>query len=466
MIGTLRLLPLLVAGAFFMEFLDGTVIATAIPQMAVTFGVRPADLGIGVSAYLVTLAVLLPLSGWVADRYGARLVFTGALAVFTLASLLCAASNDLVSFVAARILQGAGGAMMVPVGRLVVLRTTAKENLVQAIATLTWPALLAPIIAPPLGGFLTTYATWRWVFFINLPVGLLGIAMALKLMPNDTGSRRPLDWIGFVLTALACLCLMIGIEMVGAQQIAWLQAGTLLIGGFALGVIAVVAARRHPTPLLELDTLAVPSFAASILGGSIFRVVISTVPFLLPLLFQVGFGYDAFHSGLLLLPVFIGNLVIKPFTTPILRRFGFRRVLCGNGLLAAATIAGCACITADLPLPLIVTLLFLSGVTRSIQLTAINTLAFADVPPDRMRGANTLFNMVQQISLGLGVAMGVLALRVAQTLREDGTATLVPHDFHAAFLLIGTIAVLAIADAYWLDPNTGLHVSRGKVQNR
>ena len=459
--GRPRLIAFLVAGAFFMEFLDGTVIATAIPQMAVSFGARPADLGIGMSAYLVTLAVLLPLSGWVADRFGPRLVFTGALAVFTIASLLCAMSNGLAFFVGARVLQGAGGAMMVPVGRLVVLRTTAKQDLVRAIATLTWPALIAPILAPPLGGFITAYSTWRWVFLINLPVGVLGIALALKLMPRKTTEvPRRLDWLGFVLTAAACLCLMIGLEAVGAAEVRWIWVAGLIGAGFVLSALAISAARRHPSPLLDMVSLALPSFSVSVIGGSIFRIAVSVVPFLLPLMFQIGFGLDAFHSGLLVIAVFVGNLVIKPATTGILRRFGFRTVLICNGLIATIAIASCALIDQTTPLPATLAILFVGGMARSMQLTAINTVAFADVPPERMSGANTLFNMVQQISLGMGIAVGVVALRAAR-LWHGGTGPITVPEFHIAFLITSVVAAAAVIDSVKLAPDTAAHVSRG-----
>ena len=460
MVSQSRFLAFLVAGAFFMEFLDGTVIATAIPQMAVTFGVRPVDLGIGMSAYLLTLAVMLPLSGWVADRFGPRLVFSTALATFTIASLLCAMSNGLTSFVIARILQGAGGAMMVPVGRLVVLRTTAKPDLMRAIATLTWPALVAPILAPPLGGFITTYSSWRWVFLINLPIGLVGLVLSLLLVPKQGGgARRPLDWTGFVLTGTACLGLMSAIELVGQQTVNWVLTGGLAALSLIAGTLAVASARRHPTPLLDLGVVRIRSFAASILGGSMFRIAVSTIPFLLPLLFQVGFGYDAFHSGLLILAVFVGNLMIKPATTTILRRFGFRTVLFCNGLLTAGAIAACALIAPATPLPATIAILFVGGMTRSMQLTAINSIAFADVPENRMSGANTLFNMLQQMSLGLGVAIGVLALRFAQIWRPATATHTTPQEFHIAFLLVSLIAIASTLDAFMLPPNTGRHVT-------
>ena len=457
-----RLIAFLVAGAFYMEFLDGTVIATAIPQMAVSFDVRPADLGIGMSAYLVTLAVLLPLSGWVADRFGPKLVFSSALAVFTAASLLCAMSNGLGFFVGARILQGAGGAMMVPVGRLVVLRTTAKQNLVRAIATLTWPALVAPIIAPPLGGFITAYSTWRWVFLINLPVGLLGLVLAFKLMPRETDQApRRLDWLGFVLTAGACLSLMVGLEAAGAADVDWTRVGLLIGGGLVVGTFAVLAARRHPSPLLDMRALGIASFSVSVIGGSLFRIAVSVVPFLLPLMFQIGFGLDAFHSGLLVIAVFVGNLVIKPATTGILRRLGFRTVLLGNGLITAGAIACCALIDRTTPLPVTLAILFVGGMARSMQLTAINTVAFADIPPERMSGANTLFNMVQQISLGMGIAVGVVALRAAR-MWHGGTGPTTVAEFHLAFLVTSVIAAAAALDAIGLAPDTAVHVSRGR----
>ena len=456
-----RLIVFLVAGAFFMEFMDGTIIATAVPQMAISFRVRPADLGIGISAYLLTLAVLLPLSGWVADRFGPKLVFGGALAVFTLASALCGASTGLGFFVAARILQGAGGAMMVPVGRLVVLRTTAKQDLVRSIAILTWPALVAPIIAPPLGGFITTYATWRWVFLINLPVGLAGLVLALRWMPRGTDQpKRALDWTGFALTAIACLCTMAALEAIGREQVDWRLVGLLVAAGLLSGTVAVLAARRHPTPLLDLGVLAIPSFGVSVLGGSLFRIAVSMVPFLLPLMFQVGFGLDAFHSGLLVLSLFAGNLAIKPLTTRILRRLGFRTVLIGNGLITAAAIMAIAVIGPGTPVVVTVAILCIGGAARSMQLTAINTLAYADVPPERMSGANTLFNMMQQISLGLGVAIGVAALHAARAwFGGSGPTTTV--EFHAAFGIAGLVALVSMLDSIKLARDTGLLVSRG-----
>src|SRR5690606_29541520 len=310
---------LLVAGAFFMEFLDGTVIATALPDMAKSFGDQAVDLNIGISAYLITLAVLIPASGWIADRFSARKVFALALAIFTLASVFCGLSTTLDQFVAMRVLQGMGGALMVPVGRLAVLRTTPKHQLITAIATLTWPALVAPIIGPPLGGFITSFASWRWIFFINVPLGLIAIALALRIIPDiHETERRPFDMRGFLSTAIAMVSLVYAMESLGAQQPqGGLTAAMLLLGAGTL-FYALRHFRRARWPMIRLDAMQVPTFRVTMYGGSLFRASISAVPFLLPLMFQVGFGMDAFHAGLLVLAVFVGNLTIKPATTPLI----------------------------------------------------------------------------------------------------------------------------------------------------
>lgn len=453
-------LALLVAGAFFMEILDGTVIATALPQMAVSFGARAVDLNVGMSAYLLTLAVFIPASGWVADRFGARSVFCTAICIFTAASILCGISNGLFTFTAARIVQGIGGAMMVPVGRLIVLRNTSKGDLMRAIATITWPGLVAPILGPPLGGFITTYASWRWVFYLNVPLGLIGLAFAAALIPNHRSeARRPLDWIGFALTGLACLALMNAFDLIGRPDIGWALAGGMLAASLAFGILAVRHAFRHPTPLVDLTPLRIPTFVVTVYGGSLFRIAISTVPFLLPLMFQVGFGLDAFASGLLVLAVFAGNLAIKPATSPILRRFGFRRTLIVNGLIAAASIFACALISPQTPTFVTLIILFVGGMSRSMQFTANNALAFADIPDGGMGGANTLFNMLQQMSMGLGIAVGAIALRLAETLLPAPSAAATIGQFHLAFALVGAMALVALIDSLSLASGAGGNVS-------
>ena len=454
------LIALLVAGAFFMENLDGTVIVTALPEMAISFGVHPVDLNLGMSAYLLTLAVFIPVSGWVADRFGARAVFTGAIALFTLASVLCGVSSGLWSFTAARVLQGIGGAMMVPVGRLVVLRSTEKQDLMRAIAYITWPGLAAPVLGPPVGGFITDYGSWHWIFFLNVPLGILGIAFSLFLIPNDrAGGNRPFDIVGFVLTGTASVSIMIGFDLVGQQETNWPAIGLLLAMGAGLGWLGVRHLRHHPYPLLGLAALQIQTFAISTWGGSLFRISISMVPFLLPLMFQVGFGMSAFASGMLVLAVFAGNLCMKPGTSAVLRRFGFRRVLIGNGLIAAASLAACGLLEADTPKALVIAILFIGGLARSMQFTAIATLSFADVPQAQMSSANSLGSVVQRFTMGMGIAVAALALRAGSLIRAEGAAPLTVGDFHIAFFLAALLGVLALTDVLRLPADAGAVVS-------
>ncbi|MCS5985008.1 MFS transporter [Klebsiella quasipneumoniae subsp. similipneumoniae] len=345
-----------------MEFLDGTVIATALPDMARDFGVTAVELNIGISAYLITLAVLIPASGWIADRFGARAIFTLALAIFTLASIFCGLSSDVHTFVAMRILQGIGGALMVPVGRLAVLRTTPKHLLIKAIATLTWPALVAPIIGPPLGGFITRYASWHWIFFINVPLGVAAIILSLRIIPDIRETeRRAFDMTGFITTAVAMVSLVTAMERLGDRQPQFWPTLALVALGFSCLLYSIRHFRRAAAPMVRLEALQVPTFRVTMYGGSLFRASISAVPFLLPLLFQVGFGMDPFHSGLLVLAVFVGNLTIKPATTPLIRWLGFRRLLLINGALNVCSLLACALLTPQTPVWAIMLILYLGG---------------------------------------------------------------------------------------------------------
>lgn len=451
----------LVAGAFFMENLDGTVITTALPAMARSFETTAVNLQIGVSAYLTTLAVFILASGWITERFGGRHVFATAIAVFTLASVLCGLSTSVWMFVASRVLQGVGGAMMVPVGRLVVLRGTPKTELMRAIAILTWPALTAPILGPPVGGFITQVLSWHWIFFLNVPIGVVGFLLALRLVPQSPGEPRRFDLTGFVLAACACLALMHGFDLMTGQTIPWGEVVLTAVVTVALGGSAIWHLRRTEHPLLEFSSLAIPSYAVTIQGGTLFRVVTQAVPFLLPLLFQLGFGLDPTQSGLLVLFLFAGNMGMKPFTSRILKRFGFRQVILVNGLLQAATILGCALLAPDTPWPVIAALLVASGATRSMSFTAINTLAFVDVPEPRMSAANILFTMLQQLGLGLGVAVGAVLLRFGGYATGSG-ATSSLADFHVAFACVAVLAALSIVDALALPRDAGAVVSGHK----
>ena len=458
--GGSSLIVTLVAAAFFMENLDGTIIATALPQMARSFGVQPVALSIGITSYLLTLAVFIPASGWVADRFGVRAVFTTAIAVFTAASVVCGMTDGLVPFTAARIVQGIGGAMMVPVGRLAVLRATSKDDLMRAISIITWPGLVAPVIGPPLGGLITTHASWRWIFYLNLPLGLIGIVLAWRFLDTARDpEKRPFDGIGFALCGIAGTAVMYAMELTGRSDAAWLETFAFLVVGALTGAAALFHLRRTSHPVVDLAAFRVKTFAVAMSGGLLFRVSISAVPFLLPLMFQVGFGMDAFRSGLLTLAVFAGNLAMKVVTTPVMRRFGFRSVLLVNGAFAALSLAAMSLLTPTTPYVWIVIVLFVSGLARSLQFTAINTLSFADVPKPQMSGASTLSSTLSQMTMGMGVALGAIALRVAAWLHGHGTQSVTPADFSIAFLLVAAVGVVAIVDVFTLDRDAGAHVS-------
>ncbi len=456
--GRPRAIALLVAGAFFMEILDGTVIATALPAIAADLGVAAVDLNIGMSAYLLTIAVFIPLSGWTAERFGARTVFAASIVVFTAASVLCALTETLPLFVAARVLQGIGGAMMVPVGRLVVLQMTPKHQLVAAIAVITWPGLIAPVIAPALGGWITTTAGWEWIFYLNLPLGVVALAFSGILPQTRRPDPPPLDWTGFVLTAGAAVGILVAAEFLGAAEIDAFAAAGFAAAGIALAVLAVRHFRRAEHPLIDLAAMRVKSFRVTIWGASLFRMSIGAVPFLVPLMLQVGYGLDPFQAGLYVLAVFAGNLAMKLFTTRMLRRFGFRRILVVNGLLNAVAILAMAAITPAMPYALAFAILFASGVVRSMQFTSLNTLAFADIPAPDMTAANTLQSMVFQMSMGLGVTLGAVALRAGEAVAP--AMGLAPVDaFKLAFVVIAAVAAVAVIDVLGLSADTGRHVS-------
>ncbi|HBT5454694.1 MFS transporter [Klebsiella pneumoniae] len=455
---------LLVAGAFFMEFLDGTVIATALPDMARDFGVTAVELNIGISAYLITLAVLIPASGWIADRFGARAIFTLALAIFTLASVFCGLSTEVHIFVAMRILQGVGGALMVPVGRLAVLRTTPKHQLIKAIATLTWPALVAPIIGPPLGGFITRYASWHWIFFINVPLGLAAIILSLRIIPDIRETeRRSFDLSGFITTSVAMVSLVTAMERLGDRQPQIWPTLALAALGFGCLLYSIRHFRRAAAPMVRLDALQVPTFRVTMYGGSLFRASISAVPFLLPLLFQVGFGMDPFHSVLLVLAVFVGNLTIKPATTPLIRWLGFRRLLLINGALNVCSLLACALLTPQTPVWAIMLILYLGGVFRSIQFTGVSTLAFADVPAAQMSDANTLFSTASQLAVGLGITLGAIGIRLGEQVGDWLHLTELPGiSFRLSFVFIALICLVGMIDSLHLAKTAGSSVSEKK----
>ena len=453
-------LALLVASAFFMEFLDGTVIATALPDMAKAFGVPAIDLNIGISAYLLTLAVLIPANGWIAERFGARLIFTSAISIFTIASLFCGLTHSVTSFVLMRILQGVGGAMMVPVGRLVVLQSTPKNQLIKAIALLTWPGLVAPIIGPPLGGFITTYASWHWIFFLNIPLGLIAIFLSLKLMPQSSvAEKRPFDWGGFGLTGVAMLSLVAGLEMFSQQDMTLVEAVAVLVIGMTALWFSLRHLKRCQTPLIQLKALSIPSFKIMMRGGFILRTTISSAPFMLPLMFQVGFGMNAFQAGSLVLAVFAGNFAMKPATTRLIHYFGFRKLLIGNGVVCVLSLFLCAFLTPDSPQFWTLLLLFIGGLSRSMEFTGISSLAFADVPAPLMNSANTLFSTSLQLASGLGITLGALSIRIgAYASNQLGYGVLPGAGFRFGFIVIAILTAIGVYDMTRLKRNAGATV--------
>ncbi|UUQ64501.1 MFS transporter [Pseudomonas fuscovaginae UPB0736] len=456
-------IALLVAATFFMENLDATIIATALPDMAKSFAVLPVDLNVAISSYLLALAAFIPISGWLADKWGARKVFCSAITLFCVASAWCGMSHSLSEFIAARVLQGFSGAMMVPVGRLAVLRTTPKEGLVKAIAYITTPALVAPVLGPPLGGFIVTHSTWEWIFFLNLPLGFIALICAWYLIPDHTETRtRRFDWLGFVLLSSSCFTLLYGFERLGADLTNYLPGLLLIALGVALMGWAIRHMRRSQEPLLSFDVIGIQTFRVSFIGASLFRIAISTLPFLLPLMFQLAFGLSALDAGLLVLAVFAGNLAMKWFTTGTLNRWGFRKVLIVNGVVGIVSIGACALFEADSSSALIMGLLFMGGLSRSLQFSAYNTLGFADVPQPQMSNASTLFSMAFQLSMGLGVAVGALLLRSAMALHGNaGQAT--TADFQLTFLLVSGIAPIAMIDSFSLKASAGYAVLKNKA---
>jgi EmrB/QacA subfamily drug resistance transporter len=459
------LIAVIVASAFFMEMLDGAIINTSLPQMAASFRVRPLDLNIGITIYLMSAATFVPLSGWLADRFGARRIFMYAIAIFTISSLVCGIVHSLTQFTLARALQGVGGALMVPVGRTVVLRHTEKTDLLRAIATLTWPALLAPVIAPVLGGFITTYSTWRWNFLLNVPLGLLAMLMVPRFLPDvRMDEQTDLDKKGFVLSAAALLTVLYGLDALTQAQAHSFVPAALIGTGVMLGVQAVKHFGRVSVPLIDLSAARLPTFAiSSITAGAASRTAINATPFLLPLLFQLGFGLNPLASGELVIIYFVGNIAMKPLTSPILRRFGFRTVLVTNGAIAGLAIAACATFSGATQHWLIMGVLLIAGATRSMQFTALNTLAFVDVSPSQRSSASTLSSILQQLVSVLGVALGALLLNLLQIVRHTDGDDLT--DFRITLTAVGLVALISAAGFLCLPAHAGAEVS-GHLKHR
>jgi EmrB/QacA subfamily drug resistance transporter len=449
-----RLIPLIVATALFMENMDSTVIATSLPAIAADIGTSPLTLKLAITSYLLALAVFIPASGWTADRFGPRMVFSIAIAVFMAGSIGCALSSSVTDFVIARTLQGIGGAMMTPVGRLVLLRSIDKSALVNAMAWVTVPALVGPVIGPPLGGFITTYLTWHWIFLINIPIGLIGIFMALRYIdPIRTEDPERFDLYGLILAGIGLGGIAFGLSVAGLNLLPWPVVIALVAIGTVSMTLYVIHARRTASPVLDFALLRLPTMRASIIGA---------LPFLLPLLMQVGFGLSPLRSGLVTFASAAGAMGMKTLAARIIRTFGFRNIMIINAVVSSIFLAACALFTITTPLLLIMILLVVGGFFRSLQFTAINTLAYAEVEPEQMSRATTLVSVNQQLAVSAGVAVG--AFSVESTMWAHHVTELSAADFAPGFIVVAIISTISAYFFYQMPADAGHQVSgRGVI---
>jgi EmrB/QacA subfamily drug resistance transporter len=458
------LVPLIVACALFMEMVDSTVITTSLPMIALDLHQDPIVLKLGLTAYMLSLGVFIPISGWMADRFGGRSVFQAAIGLFMVSSMCCGLARSFAFFVAVRFLQGAGGAMMVPVGRIVILRSIPREELVTALAYLATPAMLGPVVGPPLGGFITTYLSWRWIFFINIPISIVGFLLAGRFMEDFREAQvPPLDLRGFVLSALGLLMAMFGLTTITDR----LMPLSVSFGCMGVGVIAIlgyfVHARHTAQPLLELRILKLRTFWVGVGGGSLFRIGIGSLALLLPLLMQLGFGLNPLRSGLITCALAIGSVFMKPLAKPVLRLFGFRPVMVYNPVICAVAIALFGLFRATTPHWLIFVVLLIAGLFNSLQFTALNAIAYAEVPDVDVSQATSIFAMVQQLSLGSGVVVGAFALQASSFLQRHGR--IVASDFWPAFLVLGLIVSSSAISSLKLPADAGAEMAGRQPQH-
>ncbi len=449
-----RITALIVATAMFMQNLDSTMIATALPTMAETFGYDPGRMSVALTSYLLSLAVFIPASGWIADRYGARNVFRIAIVIFTIGSILCGQSGTLAELVGARILQGMGGAMMVPVGRLLLLRTAAKTELVSAMAWLTTPSLLGPVVGPPLGGFIVTYLNWHWAFYLNIPIGVLGFILVTVFVDDiREPPRGAFDLRGLLLCSVTLVGLMFGLETLGRHVVPLWVSETMVATGLAGGLAYIWHARRHAAPLLDFTLMKLPCFGVAFISMMLFRTGIGAIPFLLPMMMQVGFGKAAVESGFITFASSAGALCMKPVARRALRLFGFRDTLIWNGAISGVMLAMCAAFRPTWPAAAIYAVLLLGGFLRSLQFTAYNALVYGDVPRARMSSATSLYTTGQQLAATVGVSAGAVSLEIARA--YSGHATAQPADFSVAFLVVAIMTTVAAPVALLMPRSAG-----------
>jgi EmrB/QacA subfamily drug resistance transporter len=454
-----RIVPLIVAVALFMENMDSTVIATSLPAIAADIGTEPLALKLAITSYLISLAVFLPISGWTADRFGARTVFRLAILVFISGSIGCALSSSLTQFVIARMIEGAGGAMMTPVARLILVRSVDKRELVVAMIWVTVPALLGPMIGPVFGGFLTTYVSWHWIFMINVPIGIAGIVLATIYIEDIKAENPdPFDARGAVLAGVAIAGLTFGGSTLGVNFLPIGVVIAMIVAGAIAAVAYVIHARRTPAPILDLSLLRFPTLHAAVIGGFFYRAGVGCLPFLLPLSLQLGFGLTAFQSGLITVSNVFGALGMKTIIPILLRRFGFRSALAVNAVVSAALVAMCATFVPGAPFAWIVGVLLVGGFFRSLQYTSLNTIAYADIDTRYMSRATSLVAVAQQLSLSVSVAIS--ASLVELTVAWRGADKITAADFQPAWIVVALISAATSLIFWRMPPDAGAEVSR------
>lgn len=447
---TARVLPWLVAIAFFMQTLDGTILNTALPTMAQDLAENPLRMQGVVIAYMLTVALLIPASGWLADRFGTRRIFFLAIVLFTLGSLFCAISTTLDQLVISRVLQGMGGALMLPVGRLVVLRAYPRSEFVKVMTFIALPGMVGPLIGPTLGGWLVEYASWHWIFLINLPVGLVGGIAAFRFMPDLKSTERiRFDSVGFLLFGAAMVLITIALEGLGEMHMSHARVLLLMVIGSACLAAYWLRAGHIDKPLFSPSLFRTRSFAVGIFGNLFARLGSGALPFLLPLLLQVALGYSPAQAGMMMIPLAAGAMLIKPLAKPLIDRLGYRRILIGNTLLLGCLIASLATLDATTPLALLLLHLGLIGMVNSMQFTAMNTVTLVGLSYQDASSGNGLLSVVVQLSMSLGVAAAGALLGGFTLPGADGDAVL--QAFQMTFLCIGGLSMLAATLFFQLD---------------
>jgi len=451
-----RMVSIAVASALLMEFIDSTALSTALPTLARAFHTDPIHLKLALTSYILALAVVAPASGWVADRYGPRRVFLSAMGVFLAASVMCGLSHSLAELVAFRIVQGIGGAMMTPVGRLIVVGSSPRERLVSAMSWYTMPALVGPLLGPPLAGVILNFADWPFIFFVNVPVGALGVLAVMRFVPK---LKQPhpgrFDTLGFIMVAVCLTALVGAAETIGVSLVSPLVQILAVALAIAAGTAYGFHARRSPRPVLAIGLLRFDTYRTSLIGGTLVRLGLGATPFLMPLLLQVGLGWSPLKAGSISIAQAFGAMMFKPVAPLVMRRFGFRSILVSTNLLVAALTAAPAVFRSSTPIYAIVAVLAVGGFMRSVQFTATNTVAFADVPQTSISRATTLATVVQQVGMSLGISFGALLLHLA---RGKG-GHLTPDRFILPFVAIGVVTLAAGPFYRRLSPNAGSTIS-------